>query len=161
MTYANSSLDPETYVDPSRIGNCPVISRVSDTLWFGGVMHGMLLPRRFEHVVSLFPTEMYAVGHRLRSLTLFPFDDGPLVPPAAILAGLARWVTACRDDAPTLVHCQAGLNRSALVVALASVLEGGSPSDVILTLRDRRDPHVLFNPTFHAWLMDNAEALRS
>lgn len=78
------------------------------------------------------------------------FADGPLSPEDAFevehLAGLvAHDVAAGRR---VLVRCQAGLNRSGLVVALAMIELGHSPEAAIALIRDRRSPHALFNQHF-------------
>lgn len=162
VTYANATLDPETFVDPGRLGTCPVLTRLFPSLYVGGVLHGMPLPLNVEHLISLFPSQMYALSHPLRSLLLVPMedrDDG--LPDAPVLKGLGAWVNVCRGDAPTVVHCQAGLNRAPLVVAIALIQTGMSPSAAIASLREARDPKVLFRASFEAWLIDNAEYLRS
>jgi protein-tyrosine phosphatase len=51
------------------------------------------------------------------------------------------------------VHCQAGLNRSGLVTALALILNGMSPERAIGLLRQKRTPLVLCNGAFEAWLL--------
>ena len=59
---------------------------------------------------------------------------------------------ACRAIGPVLVHCQAGLNRSGLVTALALMRAGRSSKDAIDLLREKRCDAVLCNPAFHMWL---------
>jgi protein-tyrosine phosphatase len=51
-----------------------------------------------------------------------------------------------------LVHCQAGLNRSGVVVAYALMLNGMSAAEAIARIRERRSPAVLCNPQFERWL---------
>jgi len=53
----------------------------------------------------------------------------------------------------TLVHCQAGINRSGLVTALALVEEGMKAVDAIALLRAKRSPAVLCNRAFEQWLL--------
>ena len=65
---------------------------------------------------------------------------------------LARLVNECRKTGPTLVHCQAGLNRSGLIAGLALVLGGMPAEEAIALLRSSRSPAVLCNPAFEAWL---------
>ena len=65
---------------------------------------------------------------------------------------IARWVNACRETGPVLVHCQAGLNRSSLVVARALMLAGKSAEDAISTLREKRSPACLCNHAFEEYL---------
>lgn len=66
---------------------------------------------------------------------------------------IAKLVNECRREGKTLVHCQAGLNRSALVTARALMLDGMSADDAITLLR-KRSPMVLCNLTFEAWLRE-------
>mgnify|MGYP001561544085 FL=1 len=54
---------------------------------------------------------------------------------------------------PTLVHCQAGLNRSGLVAANALRLRGMPASEAIALLRRQRSPAVLCNSAFEEWLL--------
>jgi protein-tyrosine phosphatase len=64
---------------------------------------------------------------------------------------LAQWVNICRETAPVLVHCQAGLNRSSLVAARAIHLHSQAPgAEVVRHLRERRSPAALCNPAFEA-----------
>lgn len=65
---------------------------------------------------------------------------------------IAAWVNVCRKDGPTLVHCQAGLNRSGLVAARALTLDGMNAADAIALLREKRSPAVLCNRSFESWL---------
>jgi len=66
-------------------------------------------------------------------------------------------VNACREDGPTLVHCQAGLNRSSLVAARALVLGGMTADDAIALIREKRSPACLCNPAFERWLRQPPE----
>jgi hypothetical protein len=61
-------------------------------------------------------------------------------------------VTARRKTGPCLVHCQAGLNRSSLVVARVLMLEGATADEAIGLLREKRSPACLCNPAFEEWL---------
>ena len=67
---------------------------------------------------------------------------------------IAAWVNAGRRSAPTLVHCQAGLNRSSLVAARALMLEGRSADEAITLIREQRSPACLCNPAFERWLRE-------
>lgn len=56
-----------------------------------------------------------------------------------------------------LVRCQAGLNRSSLIVAAYMILEQGyTPRDAIGAVRAARGEDALFNGTFRTWLEDLA-----
>jgi protein-tyrosine phosphatase len=70
-------------------------------------------------------------------------------------------VNACRRRGPTLVHCTAGVNRSALIVAAALIQEGMDAAPAIALLRAKRGPDVLFNQNFERWLLtDGARNLQ-
>lgn len=131
----------------------PYISEVTDNLWQGGCATGLVLPAHIEHVVSLYPWERYTVRHELDSMLSVRLYDSLDVAGRDDLVALARWVNRCRRLGPTLVHCQAGLNRSGLVAGLALVLDGRDPSEAIALLRESRSPAVLCNPAFEAWLL--------
>lgn len=83
--------------------------------------------------------------------------DSETVPPAGLLVPLAEHVLAHARQGPTLVHCQAGLNRSGLVAALALILDGMLPAAAIDLLRQHRSPAVLCNPAFERWLLESSE----
>ena len=129
----------------------PYISQITDDLWTGGCTDGLVLPPEIAHVVSLYPWEAYTIKHELRSLLsvrMYDSEDQGFEQVNAI----AAWVNVCRRDGPTLVHCQAGLNRSGLVAARALTLDGMSGSEAISLLREKRSPAVLCNRAFELWI---------
>lgn len=139
--------------------DCPVITPITDDLWMGGWDDGLVLPAEVRHVVSLYRWGRYAAPAPMSSFLVVEMYDADDAVPAEQVLHLARWVNLCRRDALTLVHCQAGLNRSALVVATALVLEGYQPATAIELLRDVRSEAVLCNPSFERWLLDDVAAL--
>jgi protein-tyrosine phosphatase len=111
-----------------------------------------VLPRFIRHLVSLYPWEHYTVRHDLGSrLEVRMYDS--IDQSFGQLDGIAGWVNVCRTDGPTLVHCQAGLNRSSLVVARALILDGMTARDAIDLVREKRSPVCLCNPSFEKWLL--------
>lgn len=61
-----------------------------------------------------------------------------------------------------LVRCQAGLNRSGLVVALVLMFDGLPAEEAINLLRERRSRWALCNEAFVRWLIEEADVkLRS
>ena len=64
-----------------------------------------------------------------------------------------RWQSGER----VLVRCQAGLNRSGLIMALVLMLEGLSAQEAIETIRAQRSPFALFNKHFVTWLLNDAD----
>lgn len=156
-------LDPTTYIFRAQaahgIGNtptdgwfsCPLITEVEDGLWQGGCIGGVTLPEDFRHVLSLYPWERYTLGPDTKLLEVKLYDA--LDQDLEMIDELARYVNDCRAEGKTLVHCQAGLNRSGLIVARALMLEGYSARDAIDKLRESRSPMVLCNPAFEEWLL--------
>jgi len=75
----------------------------------------------------------------------------------AVEFGYDRWKQGDR----VLVRCQAGLNRSGLVLALILIKDGIAPQEAINCIRDGRGPDALFNENFHAWLLKEGESFFS
>jgi protein-tyrosine phosphatase len=59
-----------------------------------------------------------------------------------------QWKTGKR----VLVRCQAGLNRSGLVMALILIREGHTADEAIHLIRSQRGQAALCNRTFERWL---------
>lgn len=132
----------------------PFISQIDETLWQGGCEHGLVLPAQIRHLVSLYPWEQYKVLHELDSQVTVRLYDDLSGPNRDQMITLATWINVCRKTGPTLVHCQAGLNRSGLLAGLALVLDGATPEEAIERLRKGRSPAVLCNPVFEKWLRE-------
>ena len=75
----------------------------------------------------------------------------------AVDFGYDRWKQGDR----VLVRCQAGLNRSGLILALILIKDGLEPAEAINRIRDNRGPDALFNDNFHAWLLKEGESFFS
>lgn len=131
----------------------PLITHVENNLWQGGCINGVSLEGNFKHIISLYPWERFNSGGELDSFLEVKLYDSGNLPDKTQLYNIARWINEClKTGKNTLVHCQAGLNRSALVTSLALILQGRQPKDVISLLRDKRCPAVLCNKTFREWL---------
>jgi hypothetical protein len=119
----------------AREGNtpfsAPLISQIDGNLWQGGCKNGVSLGGKFEHIISLYPRERYKAGCELITDVSVRLYDCGEVPDSSQLHALARLINVCRALGPTLVHCQAGLNRSGLLAGLALVLDGMKPADAI------------------------------
>jgi hypothetical protein len=145
----------------AAMGNVPfrvsLITHVEGTLWQGGTPattpNG--LGPLFQYVLNLYPWIPYSwdmpKGVECEMRTAELYDRGE-VPDPKLLEDLAQWVNEKRQLGTTLVHCQAGLNRSALVVALALIRTGRTPHEAIKLLREKRSPAVLCNASFERWL---------
>lgn len=146
-----------TTVHKNMYFDVPFVSEITDNLWQGGCQNGLVLPQEVKHLVSLYPWEAYDLDHELDSaLTVRLYDDLSEINNQQIYA-IAQWVNVCRKTGITLVHCQAGLNRSSLVAGLALVRgDGMGGQEAIDLLREKRSPAVLCNPSFerHLQLQD-------
>lgn len=132
----------------------PYISEIAPGLWQGGCEDGMILPDFIAAIVSLYPWEQYTVSHELASATTVRMYDS-LDQATDIVDGLAAWVlTLWKGGLTVLVHCQAGLNRSSLVVARALMLDGMTADEAISTLRTKRSSACLCNGAFEEWLRE-------
>lgn len=133
----------------------PFISKIAPNLWQGGCETGLVLPTNINFLVSLYPWERYQVNHELRGeLYMRMYDDKTQPVIKAQVRYVAEMINYWRKQGEVLVHCQAGLNRSSLVVAYALMLEGAKAIESIALLRETRSPAVLCNPTFEQWLLD-------
>ena len=81
----------------------------------------------------------------------FPFkdDDVPTLHKLHAVARLGAALVEARER--VLVHCQMGLNRSALVAGLVLVYNGMSGEDAVQRLQARR-PGALYNEVFASYL---------
>jgi protein-tyrosine phosphatase len=146
-------LDPSTmeYHGVAAHGNTPfsttLISKITDDLYQGGCMNGLVLPDEIKNLVSLYPWERYLLHHDVHSFLEVKMYDS-LDQSFDQVVEIARWVNAGRKDGPTLVHCQAGLNRSSLVACVALILDGMKSDDAVALLREKRSPACLCNPAF-------------
>jgi Dual specificity phosphatase, catalytic domain len=148
--FRGTAYHPEPHGTPFDV---PYVSHIAGNLWTGGCASGLVLPAEIEHVVNVAPWWAYSSGGRaLRSYLQVQLHDS-LDQALDQVGPVARWARACCADAPTLIHCQAGLNRSALVAACVLVLQGHSAQAAVARLRAARSPAVLCNPAFEAWLL--------
>jgi len=133
----------------------PLFSHIQGNLWMGGCPV-KVAPNEFEYIVnlvSLYPWwEPYAIA-KFQVHTRVHLNDELEIPSEDRLYALARCVNAYRRYGPTLVHCQAGLNRSGLIAALALIESGMKAVDAIALLRKKRSPVVLCNRAFEEWLL--------
>jgi protein-tyrosine phosphatase len=143
-----------TTVHGNHAFSAPYITHVVGNLYQGGCTSGLTLPDNIQHIVSLYPWEQYKAKHLLRSnMQIKMYDDqGGVDHDEAI--SIATWAERCTRDAPTLVHCQAGLNRSGLISGLVLRMQGYGADEAIELLRETRSPAVLCNPTFEKFVQE-------
>lgn len=130
----------------------PYITHVHENLWQGGVYQGLELPERFQHVISLYKWEDYAHGP-LKTHEVVTMYDSIGVDEYQVESLAHRVIELLDTGEDVLVHCQAGLNRSSLVVARALMIRYGWEADhAIAHVRESRSPACLCNPSFETWL---------
>jgi len=129
----------------------PFMSHIEGNLYQGGCQNGLILPLYVKHVISLYKWEQYTIKSDLKSymvVEMFDSQDQGFEQVEAI----ADWVALCMKDGPTLVHCQAGLNRSSLIAARAMMKLGKTADEAISLLRSRRSDACLANESFERYL---------
>jgi len=139
----------------ARMGNkafsAPLFSHIEGNLWQGGCPE-IVAPTDVDHIVNLYPWGGYDIHDGQTQLVVRMYDEDG-APPKRMLDLIAAHIKACVKDGVTLVHCQAGLNRSALVTAYYLIKEGFSPEDAISLLRQNRCEAVLCNESFERYLL--------
>jgi protein-tyrosine phosphatase len=104
-------------------------------------------------VVSLTSDTSARSVPRNGALIHWHIKDGP-IPPPEILDAVASFVDTCLQLGSTVyVHCQAGMNRSALVVARILMVQGMSARDAIDLVRERRQGSL--GDEYADWLLSN------
>ncbi len=132
------------------------VSCIDETLWMGGLPN-VKAPALFDYIFNTADFWEYET-HPDQVVTRVKLWDRAEVPNEKVLHTLADCVNIARKAGHVLVHCQMGLNRSGIVVALALIKSGMKPKAAIDLLRSRRHPQVLSNPVFEAWLLRQGEA---
>lgn len=137
----------------------PLFTQVLGNLWMGGCPV-VALPKEFGYVVNLYPWGEYELHPHQMMLEHRLFDSAEQPLESAQLHLLARCANDFARLGPTLVHCQAGLNRSGLITALALLQQGWSARQAIERLRKLRCSEVLCNAHFRGWLERESARLR-
>jgi len=140
------------YENSDRSTTVPIITHVRGNLWHGGYVENLHLGDNFDLVVSLYPWGRYktTAGTILQEYRLY---DGPNVNVEAVEEASDMVKAALDLNLDVLVHCQAGMNRSSLVVVRTLMKQGMTARDAIHLLRKNRHEEVLFNKEFEAWLI--------
>ena len=142
-------------------------SEILPGLWQGGTENDEVIgccaprghygsPQPFDVVITLYADALPAAWgvEEVR----FGFPDAALTPAfvdrVVALADHAyqRW----SEGARVLIRCQAGVNRSGLVMAVALMRSGLCAHEAIALIRERRSPAVLSNRDFVRWLVTDA-----
>lgn len=139
-------------------------SEIVPNLWVGGhdyapdiwgyplqVGSEELAEAGFDVVVSLYQRDCHPPEHvhhymmRVADDILLGLDSDETAEVWRLAKVVGQYVT---EGKKVLVRCQAGLNRSSLVAALALVRMGHEPQATIDLIREKRVPFALFNQRF-------------
>lgn len=135
--------------------------QVIPNLWLGGhhtQTDDAVVTDEFDIVVSLFRLWGYGPSQGVQHV-YFQMDDADLDPEHhTSLDKIAEVIVyELSQQKKILVRCQAGMNRSGLVVGLAMLKMGWSVDDILKRLRAARSPYVLFNQDFVRYLREVEE----
>ncbi|MFE3558554.1 protein phosphatase [Streptomyces sp. NPDC059193] len=119
-----------------------------------GNSHAVVIAREFDLVISLFNLPGHGPDPGIEHLVA-EIPDGPLIGDQILtVQQLARAAAqAVRDGRTVLVRCNAGYNRSGLVVAQTLIELGHEASAAIGTIRQKRSPRALTNQLFEDYLI--------
>jgi protein-tyrosine phosphatase len=132
----------------------PFISHIIGNLYLGGCEDGLFLPSNIKNIFSMYPWERYRIHHEMNISVTVQMYDAQIEPDITQLDAIAAMIDNALDSGPTLVHCQAGLNRSSLVAAHTLITKRGwLPKEAIALLRAQRCEAVLCNKTFERFLL--------
>lgn len=143
--------------------SAPLFTQLSVNLWIGGTPTTVwppVFPPGVQAIVNLYKWGQYDVPSTVgpddyTEVTMYDSAEQPV--DREQVYGLAAWAyKRIMSGKVTLIHCQAGLNRSSLITVLVMTLMGYSVDDAITELRTKRSDACLINPAFETWLRENA-----
>lgn len=143
-----------------------LFSEILPNLWQGGTgdFDTLEFPKSFPVWGESKPWDsvatLYAVAHPMGwgiREQRFGFPDSALsdenIPH---ILEIAEWLhKEWKSGKKVLARCQAGWNRSGLVIALVLMKEGLSADEAIALIRERRSPNALCNADFVRYLRNN------
>lgn len=105
-------------------------------------------PQRWDSVATLYASA-HPMGWGVREQR-FGFPDSIIEEQnLQEVRKIAEWLHGeWKNGRKVLARCQAGLNRSGLVIALVLLKEGFTANEAIELIRNKRSPHALFNQDF-------------
>lgn len=122
---------------------------VGHNLYIGGTISDY---SQFSSVVCCTPEVI--CHNRTEQIThMVPFNDTNALPPERFIQHIVDLVLNDLNHGSVYVHCSAGINRSAMIVALVLVRLGRTPIEAVEHLRTTRSCSVLCNETFYNRVM--------
>lgn len=118
----------------------------------------MITPAHFDTVITLYanagPVDWYVKEVRLGFFDHSEVDIDKHDLAHAVRIAYRDWKRGKR----VLIRCQAGWNRSGLVMALTLLMAGYTPDKAITMLREKRSPYALCNHYFEKWIRTHGES---
>jgi protein-tyrosine phosphatase len=130
----------------------PFISHIYGNFYQGGVEEGVHLPLHIEYVISLYRSEKYRILHQLKAHKSYSMLDS-LGQPLTQVDEIARKAYEYGQLGHVLIHCQAGLNRSGLVMSRVLQMSGLTAEESVAMIREKRSPYCLINKHFEDWTL--------
>lgn len=147
--------------------NFPLWSEILNDLWLGGTDDFDTIdyeantfgPREitkstFDTVVTLYawarPADWFVEEMRYG----FYDDDSSFFDEAALMRAAKFAHESWKSGKKVLVRCQAGINRSGLVMGIVLMLEGFTADEAIKLMREKRSSAVLVNRSFENYLRE-------
>lgn len=128
---------------------------VVDAFWKRG-RKAAITPADFDTVITLYasarPVDWFVREFRYGFWDSHDEDDLEAVDRSDLFDLVRTAHTDWKRGKRVLIRCQAGWNRSGLVMALVLIREGWSAADAIRLMRAQRSEYVLCNRTFVEWL---------
>ncbi len=128
------------------------VTQITNNLFIGGIRDDK---SSFDYVISC-TFDSFVIGMENQINIHAPFHDCDDLPKEEYLNKIVDSVVdALNKNQKVLVHCTAGLNRSALVCVLVLMKMSKITAKAAIThLRRFRSPDVLFNKTFFNYLIE-------
>jgi protein-tyrosine phosphatase len=132
-------------------------SEILPGLWQGGSRSWDVVERTsFDSVYTLYH-EAAGVGLGVKEIRYGIYDhDMTDFDPADLDVLVDNAHADWKAGKRVLIRCQAGLNRSGLVMALVLIKDGHTPAEAIALIREQRGEAALCNPIFEQWLLESS-----
>lgn len=151
---ADLAFEPITgYLHTGERLHVPLISHITENLYVGGHSDRADLGDFFTHVFSLYVWGKTYATHEDTVHDSVTIYDSPSADTSVVDELVEKVVDALTAGGNVLVHCQAGINRSNLVAALAlRKWKGLTSAQAIDMLREKRSSLILANRAFENYL---------
>lgn len=157
--FSSHHIEGYTAIGNKRI-DCPLFTQLTPFLWMGGspdtpYPNPPVFPP-VEAILNLYKWATYDLPESVspedyRVETVYDSTDQDLKDAWQY----AAWAYGrVKRGVPTLIHCQAGLNRSGLITGMVLMLMGWTADEAITEMRTMRSDAVLVNPHFESFLRD-------